>query len=338
MKTRLAVLIAVFITTSLFGQTQSTMKAIVIHQYGGPEFLKCEDVPRPEPKDDEILIRVMAAGVNPVDAAILQGRISRFLGEKLPLILGMDVAGVVAKTGPKIDKFKAGDAVYAYLSFKEQGGYAEFAIAKQDEASLKPKNIKFEEAAAIPLAATTAWQALVDTVKIDKGQTVLIHGGSGGVGSFAVQIAKARGARVIATASTSNQDLLKQLGVDQPIDYTTTKFEDVVKDVDVVLDAVRGDTLARSYGVVKKGGIIVSITDQPDPVECEKRGIHGSSLMAHPDAKVLEELTKLIEAKKITPIVSQVLPLAEAAKAHEQIETRHTRGKIVLKVADAPKS
>jgi NADPH:quinone reductase-like Zn-dependent oxidoreductase len=155
------------------------------------------------------------------------------------------------------------------------------------------------------------------------------------VGVFAIQIAKSRGAKVIATASTANQDLLKQLGVDQAIDYTTTKFEDVVKEVDVVLNAVRGDTLARSYGVVKKGGIIVSITGMPSQRECEKRGIRGSSLMAHPDAKVLEEFTKLIEAKKMTPVVSQVFALADAAKAHQQIETAHTRGKIVLKTANA---
>jgi NADPH:quinone reductase-like Zn-dependent oxidoreductase len=253
------------------------------------------------------------------------------------LIPGMDVAGVVEKTGAKITKFKANDPVYAFLSFKEQGGYAEFAITKENEVSIKPKTIAFEGSAAVPLAATTAWQALVDTAKIDKRQTVLIHGGSGGVGHFAIQIAKARGAKVIATASTANQDLLKQFGVDQAIDYTTTKFEDVVKDVDVVLDAVRGDTLARSYGVVKKGGIIVSITGQPDQAECARRGIRSASLMAHPDAKVLEELAKLIDAKKIKPVVSQVFPLAEAAKAHEQIATTHTRGKIVLKVADAPK-
>lgn len=314
-----------------------TMKAIVIHAFGEPEVLKYEDAPRPEPKEDEILIRVMAAGVNPVDASIRGGSMKRFLGEKLPLILGMDVAGVVEKTGAKITKFKAGDPIYAYLSFKEQGGYAEFAIAKEDETALKPKTITYENAAAVPLAATTAWQALVDTAKIDKGQTVLIHGGSGGVGHFAIQIAKARGAKVIATASTPNQDLLKELGADQTIDYTTAKFEDVVKDVDVVLDAVRGDTLGRSYGVVKKGGIIVSITGQPDQAECEKRGIRGASLMAHPDAKVLEELAQLIDEKKIKPVVSQVLPLAEAAIAHEQIATRHTRGKIVLKVAEAPK-
>jgi NADPH:quinone reductase-like Zn-dependent oxidoreductase len=319
------------------GQTgKPTMKAIVVHESGGAEVLKYEDAPRPEPKEDEILIRVMAAGVNPVDAMIRTGRFHGG-GGKLPFIPGMDVAGVVEKAGAKITKFKAGDPVYAYLSFKEQSGYAEFAIAQEGEMALKPKTITFESAAAVPLAATTAWQALIDTAKIDKGQTVLIHGGTGGVGHFAIQIAKARGAKVIATASTANQDLLKELGVDQAIDYTTTKFEDVVKDVDVVIDAVRGDTLARSFGVVKKGGIIVSVTGQPDQAECEKRGIRGSSLMAHPDAKVLEDLAKLIDAKKIKPVVSQVFPLADAVKAHQQIETRHTRGKIVLKIADAPK-
>jgi NADPH:quinone reductase-like Zn-dependent oxidoreductase len=310
------------------------MKAMVIHSYGGPEVLKYEDVPRPEPKDDEILIRVMAAGVNPVDGYIRQGNLAKVMGA-FPLILGMDIAGLVEKTGAKTTKFKAGDPVYAYSSFKEQGGYAQFAVVKENEAALKPRSITFEQAAAVPLAATTAWQALVDKGQLGSGQTVLIHGGSGGVGSFAVQIAKVRGARVIATASSANQELLKQLGADQAIDYTTTKFEDVVKDVDVVLVAVRGDTLARSYGVVKKGGILVSITGQPDPAELEKHGIRGTSLMAHPDARVLEELATLIDAKKITPEVSQVLPLTDAAKAHEQIASQHTRGKIVLKVADA---
>jgi len=179
-------------------------------------------------------------------------------------------------------------------------------------------------------------EALIDEAKIDKGQTVLIHGGSGGVGHFAIQIAKACGAKVISTASTANQDLLKQLGVDQPIDYTTTKFQNVVKDVDVVLNCVRADTLLASYGIVKKGGAIVSITGDPDPAECEKHALRCSGVMAHPDANVLDELRKLIEANKITPIVSQTSPLADAAKAHQQIETRHTRGKIVLRVGDEP--
>ena len=217
---------------------------------------------------------------------------------------------------------------------REQGGYAEFAIAKEDEAAPKPTAITYEQAAGVPLAATTAWQALIDKANLQKGQTVLIHGGSGGVGHFAVQIAKARGAKVIATASTANQDFLKQIGADQAIDYSKTKFEDVVKDADVVMDCTRSDALAQSYGVVKKGGYIVSITGQPDEAELQKHGIRGSSMMAHPDAKVLEELTKLIDEKKITPVISQVFPLAEAKKAHEQIETHHTRGKIVLKVGE----
>ncbi len=313
------------------------MKAAVLHEHGGPEVLKYEDAPRPEPKDDEVLVKVIAAGVNPVDTYVRQGMRSKSGTDNGPMIIGYDIAGIVEKTGAGITKFKVGDAVYAYLPIARGGGYAEFAIAKEGEMSLKPKNIDFEKAAAVPLAGTTAWQALIDTAKLERGQTVLIHGGSGGVGSFAVQIAKARGAKVIATASTANQDLLKQLGVDQPIDYTTTKFEDVVKEVDVVLNTVRGDTLRPSYGVVKKGGIIVSITDEPDPAECAKHGIRGSRLMAHPDARAIEELTKLIEANKITPIVSETFPLQDVAQAHQQMETHHTRGKIVLKIAQDPK-
>lgn len=325
----------VSVSSIAFAQSGATnMKAIVIHEFGGPEVLKYDDAPRPEPKEDEILIRTMAAGVNPVDAYIRSGR---YRGGNLPFIPGMDVAGIVEKTGGKVAKFKVGDPVYAYLSFAEQGGYAEFSIAKESEAAIKPKAISYEQAAAVPLAATTAWQALIDTAGLKSGQTVLIHGGSGGVGHFAVQIAKARGAKVIATASTENQDLLKQLGVDQPIDYTKTKFENVVKDVDVVLEATRSDSLSRSYGVVKKGGFIVSITGPPDQAELDKHGIRGSGMGVNPDTHVLEELARLIDAKKIVPIVSQVFPLAEASKAHQQIETRHTRGKIVLKVANEPK-
>ncbi len=337
MKTKVTLVLAILIAAPVFAQTgKPVMKAVVVNEYGGPEVLKYQDAPRPEPKGDEILVRVMAAAVNPVDSYVRQGMLAKRGLDNRPAIIGYDIAGVVEKTGADIKKFKAGDAVYSYLSIMRGGGYAEFAVAKESETALKPKNINFAEAAAVPLAATTAWQALIETAKIDQGQTVLIHGGSGGVGSFAIQIAKGRGAKVIATASTAHQDLLKQLGVDQAIDYTTTKFEDVVKDVDVVLNCVRADALARSYGVVKKGGIIVSITDEPDQTECAKHGIRGSRLGALSDARVLEELTRLIEAKKITPIISQTFPLADASKAHQQIETHHTLGKIVLKVAEGP--
>jgi NADPH:quinone reductase-like Zn-dependent oxidoreductase len=195
----------------LFAQSSKpTMKAIVVHEYGGPEVLKYEEVPRPEPKNDQILIRVIAAGVNPVDASIRSGKFAKIFGTRLPLIPGSDIAGVVEKAGSKITKFKSGDSVFAYTDLKVGGGYAEYTVATEREASPKPKSLTYVEAAAVPIVALTAWQALVDTAKLSAGQTVLIHGGSGGVGSFAIQIAKARGAKVIATASTANQDLLKQ--------------------------------------------------------------------------------------------------------------------------------
>ena len=313
----------------------ATMKAIVVHEYGGPEVLKYEDAPRPEPKDNEALVRVIAAGVNPVDALIRSGNYAKFFGTTLPLIPGYDIAGIVEKTGAKITKLKAGDSIYAYVLWG--GGYAEYAVATEGEATAKPKSLNYIEAAAVPLAALTAWQALIDTAKLSAGQTVLIHGGSGGVGSMAIQIAKARGAKVIATASTANQDLLKQLGADVTVDYTKTKFEDVVKDVDVVLDSVGKDTLARSYGVVRKGGIITTLVAQPDQAELDKHGIRGAAISVKPNASELAEITKLIEEKKVKPVVSQVLPLTEAVKAQEQAATHHTRGKIVLRVADEPK-
>ena len=314
------------------------MKAIVVHEYGGPEVLKYEDVAQPQPKDDEILIRVMAAGVNPVDVLVRSGVFAKYFGTRLPLIPGYDVAGTVEKTGAKMTKFKKGEPVYAYIGLQEGGGYAEYVIANGKEASAKPKSLNYVEAAAVPLAAETAWQALIDTAKLTAGQTVLIHGGSGGVGSFAIQIARAKGAKVVATASTPNQDLLKQLGADVAIDYTTTKFEDVAKDVDVVLDTVGKDTLTRSYGVVKKGGFIVCLVGEPDQAQMADRGIHGAALSVTPDAGELAEITKLIEARKIKPIVSQVLPLTDAVKAQVQAATGHTRGKIVLKVAEENKN
>ncbi|MEY2438708.1 MAG: hypothetical protein QOI34_93 [Verrucomicrobiota bacterium] len=314
------------------GNGQATMKAIVIHEYGGPDVLRYEDVPVPEPKDTEVLVRVMASGVNPADPLIVSGKYAHEFGTHLPLIPGYDMAGIVEKIGAKITKLKVGDPVFAYLLWG--GGWAEHVVTNEREAVIKPKSIDFIGAAAVPLAALTAWQALIDTAQLLPGQTVLIHGGSGGVGIFAIQIAKARGARVIATASTANQDLLRQLGADVAIDYTAKKFEEVAKDVDVVLDPVGKDTLARSYGVVKKGGIVVTLVSRPDKAELDKRGIRGASLGSHPEATELAEIAKLIDEKKIRPIVTQTLPLTDAAKADEQAATHHTRGKIVLKISD----
>ena len=336
---RLPLILAPTISTVLSivtaGQApQSTMKAMVVHEYGGPEVLKYEDLPRPEPKEDQILIRVIAAGVNPVDGLIRSGKFAQFFKSKLPLIPGYDISGNVEKVGANMTRFKVGDPVYAYIGLNEGGGYAQYAVATEKEAAPKPKSLNYIEAAAVPVVAETAWQALIDTAKLSVGQTVLIHGGSGGVGTFAIQIAKARGAKVIATASTPNQELLKQLGTDVAIDYTKTRFEDLAKDVDVVLDSVGKDTLARSYGVVKKGGFIVSLVAEPEQAELDKHGIRGAPLNVEPNSDELAEISKLIDEKKIKVIISQVLPLSDAAKAQAQADTHHTRGKVVLKVAE----
>lgn len=313
------------------------MKAVVIHEYGRPWVLKYESIPRPEPNDDQALIRVIAAGVNPVDGMIRSGIFAKEGNRAFPIILGGDVAGVIEKVGSKITKFKVGDPVFAYVSLDNSGGYAQYALVTEREAAPKPKSLTYIEAAAVPIVAMTAWQALIDTAKLSAGQTVLIHGGSGGVGSFAIQIAKARGAKVVATASTTNQAFLKQLGADVAIDYTKQKFEDVAKDVDVVLDSIGRDTLARSYGVIKKGGILVSLVARPKESELETYGIRGAALSVKPNSEELSEIGKLIDEKKIKVIVSQTFPLSEAMKAQEQVATGHTRGKIVLKIADEPK-
>src|SRR5437879_451267 len=327
-----AAVAAGILQTVLFAQSVTpTMKAVVIHEYGGLEVLKYEDVPRPEPKDDQLLIRVIAAGVNPVDGMIRSGLFAKDGSRPFPMILGGDIAGLVEKVGSKITNFKAGDPVFAYVSL--DGGYAQYALTTERETASKPKSLTYVEAAAVPIVGLTAWQALVDSAKLSAGQTVLIHGGSGGVGSFAIQIAKARGAKVIATASTANQDLLKELGADVAIDYTKQKFEDIAKDVDVVLDSVGKDTLARSYGVVKKGGFIATLVSRVDQAELDKHGIRGASISVEPNSAELAEITKLIDAKKVKIIVSQTFPVADAAKAQAQADTGHTRGKIVLTMA-----
>src|ERR1043166_6694679 len=242
--------IAVLYVSAADADEKRMMQAVVAHEYGAPDVLKLEQVQRPELSGDEALVRVIASSVNPADPLTLSGKYAKEFGTHLPLIPGYDLAGVVEKTGANVPKRKVGDAVYGYPTFG--GGWADYVTVKEWEVAAKPKSVSFVEAAAVPMGALTVWQSLVDVAKLQPGQTILIHGGSGGVGGFSVQIAKARGAIVIATASTANQDVLKKLGADVAVDYTKTKFEDVAKDVDAVLDPVGKDTLARSYGVVKK--------------------------------------------------------------------------------------
>lgn len=307
-----------------------TMAAIRVNEPGPASVMKLEQVPLPVPGAGEILVRVHAAGVNPVDWK--HRSTTRRSG--YPYTPGFDVSGVVEQTGPQVTRFRPGDAVFAMLDLRRSGTYAEFAIVKQTECAPKPDNVSHVDAAGIPLVALTAWQALFDTADLQPGQTILIHAGAGGVGSAAIQLAKWKGAKVIATASAENHPFLRQLGADQPIDYRTQKFEDLARDVDVVLDPVGGDTQVRSLGVLKKGGILVSIVGLQTREQAEAAGVRATSILVRPNADQLGQIGKLVEGGQFKPVVSQVFPLADAAKAHEQSETRHTRGKIVLRVVD----
>ncbi len=333
--------IALVSATVAFATTfahSATMKAIVAHEYGGPEVLKLEEVPVPTPKEDEMLVKVVAAGVNSFDGNLLSGKWAKPPnGTQLPWHPGYDIAGVVEKVGAKVTKFKVGDPIYAFITILKGGGYAEYALAKETDTALKPATISFVEAAGAPSVALTAWQAIVDKANLQSGQTVLIHGASGGVGLFAIPIAKVRGAKVFATASTANQDFLKELGADVAIDYKTQKFEDIAKDVDVVIDGVGGETLARSYPIVKKGGIIVALNQRIDQAQLDKYGIRGASLEVQNNGGELAQIGRLIDEGKIKVVVSETFPLADADKAVAKADTGHARGKVVLKVRDENK-
>lgn len=308
------------------------MNAARLHAFGGPDVLRYEDVPRPEPKPDEILVRIHAAGVNPVDAMLRQGYMQAELGYALPLIPGCDFSGVVHLVGADVTRFQSGDAVYSYINLARNGAYAEFVAVPESELALKPTSLDFLQAAAVPVGALTAWQAIFDKGKLTAGQTLLVHGASGGVGMMAVQLAKAKGARVIGVASGKNEAFVRELGADDFIDYTTTRFEDAAQDVDVVLGTIAGDTMARSYDILKPGGILVSLVGPPPPGADEK-GVRAVAMSVKATAAELEEITKLIEAGQVKPFIQTVLPLSQARQAQELVATGHTRGKIILQIA-----
>ena len=303
----------------------ATMKAIRYEQYGPASVLELKEVPRPAPGQNEVLVRVQAAGVNPIDWKLRSGRF-RADPKALPITPGFDIAGTVAELGPGATGFKPGDRVFALLH--RQAGYAEYVTVPAGDLVATPDNTDAAHAAALPTAAQTAWEALFDEGGLKQGQTVLIHGAAGGVGHFAVQLAKHRGARVIGTASAGNLEFLKSIGVDQGIDYKTQKFEELAKDVDLVLDTVGGETLARSYGVVKRGGTVVSIAGRVDPAKLAEHGLRaaGNDSSGSP----LPAIAKLVAEGAVKPEIGATFPLAEAQKAHEQSETGHARGKIVL--------
>lgn len=306
------------------------MKAIRIHQYGGPEVLAQVETQRPTPGHDEVLIKVHAAAVNPIDWKMRAGHVKEFFPLTFPATLGWDVSGTVEETGDQVTQFKRGDEVYALI---QGGGYAEYAVAPATVVAKKPRTLDHIHAAAVPVAGVTAWQVLFEVAQIQPGQKVLIHAAAGGVGNFAVQLAKAKGAYVIGTASSRNQTFLGELGVDKAIDYQKTRFEDVVKDADAVLDTIGGDTQERSFKALKKGGILVSIVQPPSQDLAAKHGVRASFYGGHASSSDLTEIAKLIDSGKVKIVVDSVLPLAEARRAHELSESGHARGKIVLKVA-----
>jgi NADPH:quinone reductase-like Zn-dependent oxidoreductase len=308
------------------------MKAIVIREFGGPEVLHMEDVPKPKPAADEVLIKVYASGINPVDWKIRKGLRKERFPTNFPLILGWDVSGVVEEAGNAVQHLKKGDEVYSRPDPTKNGTYAEYVVVKANQVGLKPKSINHIKAAAVPLAGLTAWQGLFDFGKLDKGQKVLIHAASGGVGTYAVQFAKWKGAYVIGTASEKNIELVKQLGADEVIDYKKEKFEDKVKEADLVLDTVGGDTQKRSLQVLKNGGRLITTLKAEFVQEAKEKNIHLESFIAQSYSEQLEQIARLIDEGKVRSIITEVFPLEKAAQAQKKSEEGHVVGKIVLQV------
>ncbi|MFD8504731.1 NADP-dependent oxidoreductase [Streptomyces sp. NPDC059687] len=311
--------------------TVNTMRAVSQDVLGGPEVLKVVEVERPAPRTNEVLIRVRAAGLNPTDWK--HRATGGFLG-KPPFVLGWDVSGVVEETGIGVATFKPGDEVFGLLSYPfGHGSHAEYVSAPARAFTHKPSSIDHVQAGALPLVSLTAWQALVETAGLQRGQKVLIHAAAGGVGHVAVQIAKARGAHVIGTASVGKHDFVRGLGADELIDYHDTDFAEAVRDVDVVLDTVGGDYVQRSLRTLRKGGILVTILPRGSKElagQAEALGVRATEMLVDADRHGMRTVAELVEAGKLRATIAGTFPLAEAAKAHELGDTGRTTGKLVL--------
>ena len=317
------------------------MKAVRIHAFGGPEVLQLEDIARPVPAADEILVQVYASGVNPADWKVREGGndvLRAYL--TLPLTLGWDAAGIVAETGSEVTTLQKGDAVYGVPNFPGDGSYAEYCAAKASQFARKPTSLGFNEAAGVPLAGLTAWTAMFEHGQLQPGQRILIQGASGGVGSFAVQFAKAKGAYVIGTASAGNLEYLKQLGADEALDYRNPRAAEAVHAVDVVLEASPlrdNDERLKAVALLKDGGIFVSVNlDFPFNEEVQaalaRKQATGALVANQPRQDWLQEIAQLIDAGQVKVLISKVYPLEQVAAAHRESETWHVRGKLVLEV------
>lgn len=311
-----------------------TMKASGITAPGGIDKLAYEVVPLPQPGEDEVLVRVHAAAITPTEVSWPETWKTRAGADRpFPIILGHELAGVVVALGPNVTDLAVGQDVYGFNDWDRQGAQAEYCLARPAQLAPKPQSLDFVQAAEVPISALTAWQSLFDHAHLAAGQRVLVHGATGGVGAFAVQLAHRTGAHVIATASTHNLDFARELGADEAVDYTTTHFDEVVREVDVVLDTVGGEALTRSWEVLKPGGILISIVAVPSQEEAAAHNMRAVFFIVEPDRQQLTEVGRLIDAGQLRPLVAAVYPLDQAGEAYTRAQQGHMRGKIVLRAA-----
>jgi NADPH:quinone reductase-like Zn-dependent oxidoreductase len=308
-----------------------TIKTVRIHGFGGIEMLRYEDVELSLPDATEILIASRAASVNPVDFKIRSGKYPAVKEDKLPYILGRDACGIVEKCGAGAHKFKVGDEVFGIVGING-GGYAQKVILEQDAVAAKPTKLDHVHAAAVPLAGQTAWQGLFRYGEVKPGQRILIHGGSGGVGHFAIQFAKAKGAHVITTVSTANVEFVRELGADVVIDYKKQPFEQAVRELDMVFDLIDGETRERSWALLKNGGILVSTLTEPSQQKAREHGVRATRYTVQANGDELKEIAQLIDAGKVKPFVAETFPLDRAADALRSVETGHSKGKTVIAI------
>jgi NADPH:quinone reductase-like Zn-dependent oxidoreductase len=332
------------------------MKALVFKRYGGPDHITFADKSRPVPKPDEILVQVYAAGLNPIDTMIPKGMFKPILRFRLPGTLGSDLAGIVVETGSRVTRFKPGDAVFASIFDLGTGALAEFALVPESAAALKPPNLDFVQAASIPMVGLTSWQALKERARLKPGQKVFIPAGSGGIGTFAIQLAKYLGAKVGTTTSTGNVDLVRSLGADEVIDYKKQEFEDLLRDFDAMLGTVRGDALEKSLRILRPKSTVVSLIGPPDTAfarargmnffmlfvfwllsrkiirGAKKRGVAYSFLFVHPDGGQLAEIGELLKTGRIRPVIDKVFPFEQAKKALAYLEQGRAKGKVVVQM------
>ena len=305
----------------------NTMQAVQAQDYGGPEVLALQQMPRPEPDADQLLIRLKAAGVNPVDWKIQSGNFKQLMPLTFPWIPGLEGSGIVEAVGANVTSFKRGDEVYGIVS----GGYAEYALASVNEIDHKPAGLTMEQAAALPLGALTAWGAVINAADIQTGQRVLIHGAAGGVGAYAVQLAKWKGSSVTGTASADNLEFVRSLGADDVIDYNATRFETVLKDFDAVIDTVGGDLPERSFPVIRPDGIFVTVAAQPTEDAGKAQNIR-TARAGRVSSDHLKQISELVESNQLKPVVGKVFPLTEAPQAQNLSQTGHGRGRIILQI------